>query len=355
VKAVGGLALGLVLLVAGGLVTVLMAIGGANASAPVNPYCATDANLAAILATIRTVETGGNYTTTITTSTASGAYAFLDSAWGGFGGYQRAAHAPPAVQDQKAAELARTVLAANNGDVGAVPVSWYLGHVPAAASSEWDQVPRPDAGNRLTPRQYQTKWLAEYARQQHANPAATAAGSGCVTDTNTYAGGPLPPVLDCQHITWGGYANGRIPHEAMRYRPTSGYLHPAASESFDQLYAAAQQAGFDLRGSGYRPASAGGATAGRSCSGLGLAVDIAVLTGDPDTAFASPEFTWLCSNAERYGWITPRNALPAGRVCGTVTGTGRGGWRGNQCCFLEAWHIEAAGVVTTDPNFVIAG
>ena len=34
------------------------------------------------------------------------------------------------------------------------------------------------------------------------------------------------------------------------------------------------------------------------------------------------------------------------------TGTGRGGWRGNQCCFLEAWHIEAAGVVTTHPDFV---
>ena len=55
-----------------------------------------------------------------------------------------------------------------------------------------------------------------------------------------------------------GYRNGNIPHEAMRYRPHSTWLHPGASEAFDQLYAAAQQAGSDLRGNGYRPASAGG-------------------------------------------------------------------------------------------------
>ncbi len=119
------------------------------------------AEMGAILATIRSMESGGNYTVTITTSTASGAYGFLDSSWGGYGGYARAKDAPPEVQDAKAAEHAAYILARNGGDVSTIPVSWYIGHVPVGA--EWDTVPRPDAGNRLTPREYQDRWMARYA------------------------------------------------------------------------------------------------------------------------------------------------------------------------------------------------
>ena len=145
----------------------------------------------------------------------------------------------------------------------------------------------------------------------------------------------------------------------MRYRPHSGHLHPAASESFDQLYAAAQLAGIDLRGTGYAAAEEREATSGSSCHGVGLAVDIAVLVpGHPwsryptlDDAFASPEFTWLCANAERYGWIIPRWAMPAGMRCGHVTGNGHGGYIGNSPGHLEPWHIEAAAVATTHPDF----
>ncbi len=120
------------------------------------------AELGAILATIRAMETGGDYATTITTSTASGAYAFLDGSWGGYGGYARAKDAPPAVQDAKAAELASYVLSRNGGDVSTIPVSWYIGHVPVGA--EWDTVPVPTAGNKLTPRQYQDRWMKKYAQ-----------------------------------------------------------------------------------------------------------------------------------------------------------------------------------------------
>ena len=88
------------------------------------------AELGAILATIRTLESGGDYAAESSSSTASGAYQFVDSTWGGYGGYARAKDAPPSVQDAAALELANRILAANNGDVSAVPVSWYLGHVP---------------------------------------------------------------------------------------------------------------------------------------------------------------------------------------------------------------------------------
>ena len=57
------------------------------------------------LACVRRHESGGNYRAENPTSTASGAYQFLDSSWrtlsarAGHGSYSHAASAPPAVQD----------------------------------------------------------------------------------------------------------------------------------------------------------------------------------------------------------------------------------------------------------------
>ena len=325
------------------VLVVLVVTGAGGDGRLANAGCATDANLAPILATIRTLESRGDYTAEAAGSTASGAYQFVDGTWNGFGGYDRAADAPPDLQDQKASEMVRTVLDEHENQVRAVPVIWYIGHLPDDGSSEWDTVPVPDAGNVLTPREYQERWLKEYETQP--NDADTLR---CVGGVGTF--GELPTSLGCPEITWGGYTNGRIPSSAMRYRPHSGSLHPHASATYAELFSAAQAAGLDLTGYGYRPASAGGKTAGTSCHGLGLAIDITVLVvGDghryrtADAAFASAEFTWLCNNAHYFGWITPRWAIPPGMVCGSVVGTGTGGHVGNQCCFLEPWHLEAAG------------
>jgi hypothetical protein len=119
------------------------------------------AELGAILATIRTLESGGDYTAESRSSSASGAYQFVDSTWGGYGGYARAKDAPPPVQDAAAIDLVNRILAANNGDVATVPVSWYLGHVPVGG--EWDAVPAAP-GNVLTPREYQARWLQIYSK-----------------------------------------------------------------------------------------------------------------------------------------------------------------------------------------------
>jgi hypothetical protein len=127
--------------------------------------CAAGGDVAPILATIRTLESGGDYTARAAGSSASGAYQFIDSTWANYGGYAQAWQAPPAVQDAKAAENVRRVLDDNDGDVSAVPVVWYIGHLPGPTSPTWDQVPVPSAGNVLTPRQYQQRWLAEYDRQ----------------------------------------------------------------------------------------------------------------------------------------------------------------------------------------------
>jgi murein DD-endopeptidase MepM/ murein hydrolase activator NlpD len=150
---------------------------GVDCSQPAveQPSAPIPAELGAILATIRAMESGGDYAVSITTSTASGAYAFLDTSWGGFGGYARAKDAPPSVQDTKAAEMAAAILSRNGGDVSAIPVSWYIGHVPIGA--EWDTVPVPEAGNRLTPRQYQDRWMGKYA-QLIGDPSAWVSGAG---------------------------------------------------------------------------------------------------------------------------------------------------------------------------------
>lgn len=323
------------------VVLVVTAAGGDGRLA--NAGCATDANLAPVLSTIRALESGGDYTAEAAGSTASGAYQFVDGTWNGFGGYDRALGAPPQLQDLKASEMVRAVLDEHENRIGAIPVVWYIGHLPEDGSSEWDRVPAPDAGNVLTPREYRERWLEEYETQSNDTDTLN-----CVRGVGTF--GELPTSIECSEITWGGYANGRIPSSAMRYRPHSGSLHPHASAAFDELFSAAQAAGLDLSGYGYRPASAGGETAGSSCHGLGLAIDITVLVaGDgrrfrsADTAFVSAEFTWLCNNAHYFGWITPRWAIPPGMTCGSVVGTGTGGHVGNQCCFLEPWHLEAAG------------
>jgi hypothetical protein len=50
-------------------------------------------------------ESKGSYTAENPVSTASGRYQIVDGTWNGYGGYSHASHAPPHVQDAKAAEL----------------------------------------------------------------------------------------------------------------------------------------------------------------------------------------------------------------------------------------------------------
>jgi hypothetical protein len=111
-----------------------------------------------ILVTIRTVESGGNYTIGKNRGGASGAYQYIDSTWNNFKGYPSAYLAPPEVQDERALQDVKGILWTWKGDVSMVPVIWYY---PRAAREPelMDQVPHPWAGNRLTVRQYQQRWL----------------------------------------------------------------------------------------------------------------------------------------------------------------------------------------------------
>jgi hypothetical protein len=55
-----------------------------------------------VMRRVRECESGGSYTAQNPTSTASGAWQYLDSTWGGHRGFARAMDAPPRVQDLRA-------------------------------------------------------------------------------------------------------------------------------------------------------------------------------------------------------------------------------------------------------------
>ena len=118
--------------------------------------------IANILATIRYVESRGNYAAPLNKGRASGAYQFITSTWNNYGGYRDAYLAPPEIQDERAAADVNRFLAQWNNDVSMIPVMWYY---PRAANdiTLMDIVPVPTAGNVLTVREYQQRWLGVWA------------------------------------------------------------------------------------------------------------------------------------------------------------------------------------------------
>lgn len=170
---------------------VLFATGDASAPPPVGCVAAgaaeLEVDLGAILATIRTRESGGDYRARGAGSTASGAYQFINSTWAAYGGYASAWLAPPALQDAKAAEHVQGILDANGSDVAAVPVVWYIGYLPGPGDPAWEHVPGAPGVNRHTPRQYQAKWLEFYAQQLDG-------GSTPVTDPLAVPSAPTAPA-----------------------------------------------------------------------------------------------------------------------------------------------------------------
>ncbi len=141
-----------------------------------------------ILATIRYMESRGNYTIAPNRGNASGAYQFIQSTWNGYGGYSHAYLAPPWVQDERAAADVNRFLAQWNNDVSMIPVMWYY---PRAATTPalMDVVPVPSAGNVLTIREYQQRWLAVFSFIS-GKPIPQP-----LTQADVYARAGLPPTV----------------------------------------------------------------------------------------------------------------------------------------------------------------
>lgn len=149
------------------------------------------ADLADILFTIRFVESGERYDAPPNRGNASGAYQYIASTWNNYRGYPHAYLAPPEIQDERALADVQAILARWMGDVSMVPVIWYY---PRAATDPalMDIVPVPSAGNRLTVRQYQHRWLNVYA---YVTGKVIRYGLAAVPPELKYISG-IPPEID---------------------------------------------------------------------------------------------------------------------------------------------------------------
>lgn len=309
----------------------------ANASdAQLEAVMVTQNDVDIVLQTIRFLESSNNYSAAARGSTASGAYQFIDSTWGNYRGFRRAKDAPPPIQDEKARANVTGIMARYGHKLINIPYIWYIGHLPTEA--ELNAVPKPSAGNVLTPKQYAYKWVRQYLEfysQARGGPPpsyqATPATTHVVTpQTSQGIVYPIPAGVTrllSSESGWGGFENGKVPSSAMAYSKRTGQGHPIAVKSWNELCDAAEKEGFDLHGSMYRSresqavVGAMGAPPGKSNHGWGLAIDISVLLGNyskrypgrkNSEMYTTPEYIWLWNNAYKFGWGHPDWAQQGG-------------------------------------------
>ena len=135
--------------------------GGSSPSVPFN------GENKPILETIKARESRGDYTIQNKTSSASGAYQFIDSTWKSRAQaagvdtkmYPRAKDAPPEIQDKVADKYVSDILKQVNNDVSKVPVVWYTGNPQGKNSSV--------SPEQL--QQYVAGWMKEYSKHGGSN------------------------------------------------------------------------------------------------------------------------------------------------------------------------------------------
>lgn len=170
----------------------------ANGGPATSPYAC--GRLGIILDTIRTLESGGDYTIRAQGASAAGAYQYITSTWRHWAEragvsielYPTADTAPPHVQDRVAAANVTAFLADHDDQIEVLPILWYY---PVALDNPeiMDQIPRPDAGNTLTVRQYQTRWLHTYNEKLAVTDDTTPACAA--TDVTGEWALPLPKEI----------------------------------------------------------------------------------------------------------------------------------------------------------------
>lgn len=143
-----------------------------------------------ILSTIRQRESTNNYGAQSPSSSASGAYQFIDSTWQSltkkFGTgqeYTSAKMAPKDIQDAIARRYVEDILKRAGGDVSKVPLEWYTGNQQGSMSPEALR-----RNNGLTAEMYQSKFMKEFQNQ----PASATQQQAATEENNSL----LKRILD---------------------------------------------------------------------------------------------------------------------------------------------------------------
>lgn len=128
----------------------------------------------AVMRGIMQQESGGDYQAENPTSTASGAYQYIDGTWDGYGGYSHASDAPPEIQDEK---MRADVQAAYDrlGDWERVIAAHFAGEPGQdGPKTDWDVAPGTPANHNPTIRDYVDGVLGHIAELEPETDLAAA-------------------------------------------------------------------------------------------------------------------------------------------------------------------------------------
>lgn len=158
------------------------ATGGAGAGGPVDTSIE---GIEAFLWGLRQQESGGNYRSRSTITTASGAYQYLDRWWANYGGYARAYQAPPATQDARARQdMAAAYRKYGNWEQAAA--QHFAGPQLAADRSRWNVSPGSH-GKNPTVNQYVASLMGHVSRAPASTQRTTATSKVSATSEGTPA------------------------------------------------------------------------------------------------------------------------------------------------------------------------
>jgi hypothetical protein len=231
-----------------------------------------------ILETIRQRESGGNYKAQSDSSTASGAYQFIDGTWQGLTNkfnvgkeFKRAKDAPPEIQDAVADKYIADILKRHNGDVKWVPREWYAGPKGYLTDKELA------ANKGLTVEQYSNIWMRELERRDKQNKFSTSPDQKKESAAKTKEGGEPQNNQSEQQLKEGG---GQVIQDQSQEAGIRKL--PISPELLSVLERAAREAGVIVRvKSGGQPAEGeGGKRTGSTRHDKGMAADLDIYSGD---------------------------------------------------------------------------